>query len=274
MVSHHQCLGQPLWTGLSREPLFWNAPPPLQRASGGEQPGSSLRERKKSVPKRQSRKMTTHSSYVPPWLLAIGGWRLAVGDWRVVAVGGGWRRLVVGDWWLAAVGSGWRLAVGRRWRLAVGGWWRLAIGGWRSPGAVLSRKKIGFLQDRPGNEPPPPPPPRASQFSTTPGGGVAYLGLRQVYSSFQPLTKQLSMFTKAAHNMHQTLGQNPFDGVCPPQNFPHACQSLIGKPVHAPVHKCRTRRRGLPVTWVKCRLHICVSWAWACWIASTLSRAP
>ena len=31
-----------------------------------------------------------------------------------------------------------------RW-LAVGGWWRLAVGGWRSMGAVLNKKKWGFL---------------------------------------------------------------------------------------------------------------------------------
>ena len=77
------------------------------------------------------------------WRLAVGGgWRLAVGNWWLVAVGGGWRRLVVGDWWLVAVGSGWQLVVGRRWRLVVGCWWSL--------GAVLSKKKVSSLKDRPG----------------------------------------------------------------------------------------------------------------------------
>ena len=87
--------------------------------------GRSLRGRKtKSVPERQFCKKTACSSYVQPWLMAIGGWRLATG--------GGWW-LVVGGWWLIAVGSGLRLAVGRRWR---GGWRRLVVGGWWSLGAV------------------------------------------------------------------------------------------------------------------------------------------
>ena len=44
---------------------------------------------KKSVPKRQFCKKTACSSYVPPWLAAIGGWRLVtIGGWRL-AVGGG-----------------------------------------------------------------------------------------------------------------------------------------------------------------------------------------
>ena len=97
--------------------------------------GGSLRGKEKtSVRERQFCKKTACSSYIQPWLVAIGGWRLvatgdwrlAVGDWRLVVVDGGWRRLVVDDWWLVAVGSGWWLAVGRRWRLvAVGGWWSL-----------------------------------------------------------------------------------------------------------------------------------------------------
>ena len=45
---------------------------------------------KKSVPERQFCKKTARSSYVQPWLVAIGGW------WRL-AVGGGW--------WLVAIGS-------------------------------------------------------------------------------------------------------------------------------------------------------------------------
>ena len=44
-------------------------------------------------------KKTACSSYVQPWLVAIGGWRLATGGWwRLVVVGGGW-------WWLVAVGD-------------------------------------------------------------------------------------------------------------------------------------------------------------------------
>ena len=36
------------------------------------------------------------------------------------------------------------------WRLAAGGWWQLAVGGgWWSLGAVLSKKKLGFLEDPP-----------------------------------------------------------------------------------------------------------------------------
>ena len=155
--------------------------------------GGSFREkRKKSVPIHSFPKKTACSSYVQPWLVAVGGWRLvAVGGWRLVAVGGwrlvavgGWQsanwRLVVGDWWLVAVGSGWRLAVGRRWRfwrrlVAVGGWWRLAVlaavGGWRlgSLGAVLNNKEIQFLKDPPG---------RRSTGATLRGPVAATDGLR------------------------------------------------------------------------------------------------
>ena len=59
-------------------------------------------------------KTTACSSYVQPWLVAVGGWRLveiagwrlAVGGWWLAAVGGSWRQLAVGDGWLVAVGSG------------------------------------------------------------------------------------------------------------------------------------------------------------------------
>ena len=61
-----------------------------------------------------------------------------VGGWWRLAVGGWWRLVVDGGWWLVAVGGGWRLA--------VGGWWRLAVGGWWSLGAVLNKKKLGFLR--------------------------------------------------------------------------------------------------------------------------------
>ena len=45
-------------------------------------------------------KTTACSSYVQPWLVAIGGWwRLPVGGWRLAAVGGSWRQLAaVGSW--------------------------------------------------------------------------------------------------------------------------------------------------------------------------------
>ena len=73
-------------------------------------------------PERQFCKKTACSSYVQPWLVAIGDWRLAVGgDWR----------LAVGDWRLVVVGGGWWLVIGGWWRLAVvGGWWLVAAGGW------------------------------------------------------------------------------------------------------------------------------------------------
>ena len=81
--------------------------------------GGSLRGGGGGVPERQFCKKTACSSYVQPWLVAIGGWRL-------VAIGG-W--LAVGDWRLVAVGAGW-------WWV-IGGWWRLAVvGGWWSLGAV------------------------------------------------------------------------------------------------------------------------------------------
>ena len=81
------------------------------------------REKKNSVPKWQFCKKTACSSYVQPWLVAIGGWRM-------VAVGGCW--WVIGGWWRLAVVGGWRLVgAGGWWRLAVGGGWRLvAVGGW------------------------------------------------------------------------------------------------------------------------------------------------
>ena len=73
-------------------------------------------------------KTTTCSSYVPPWLVAIGGWRLVeIAGWRLV-VGGVWRQLAVGDGWLAAVGG--------------------PLG--RSIRAVLNKKKIWSLKDHPG----------------------------------------------------------------------------------------------------------------------------
>ena len=97
-------------------------------------------ERKKTVPEHGFSKTTACSSYVQPWLVAIGGWRLveiagggwrlAVGGWqRLAAVGGSWQ-LVMGGWWRLAAVDGWRL-------VAVGGWRLVAVGGWRSLGAVL-----------------------------------------------------------------------------------------------------------------------------------------
>ena len=65
--------------------------------------GGSLREKqkkKKSVPVHSFPKKTACSSYVQPWLVAVGGWQLATGGWWwLVVVGGGWRRLVVGGGW-------------------------------------------------------------------------------------------------------------------------------------------------------------------------------
>ena len=75
-------------------------------------------------------KTTACSSYVQPWLVAIGGWRLVeIAGWRLTAVGGSWQ-LVMGGWWRLAAVDGWRL-------VAVGGWWRLAVNGWWSLGVVL-----------------------------------------------------------------------------------------------------------------------------------------
>ena len=67
---------------------------------------------------------TFSTSGVRCWRLVAGGGR------RLMAVDGGWSLAVVGCWWLA-VGGGWR-------RLAVGDWWSL--------GAVLNKKKSGFLR--------------------------------------------------------------------------------------------------------------------------------
>ena len=73
------------------------------------------------APERHFCKKPACSSYIQPWLVAIGGWwRLAVGAWWRLALGG-WRLAVGGGWW---------------WLAAVGGWW-LVVGGWWSLGAVL-----------------------------------------------------------------------------------------------------------------------------------------
>ena len=111
---------------------------------GDTQTGRSLRE-KKSCPLGQFCKKTTCSSYVQPWLVAIGCWRLvAISGWQL-AVGGGWWRLAVGDWWLLAVGSGWRFA-------AVGGGRLLAVGPLRRSLRVVLSKKNGALKDRPAHK--------------------------------------------------------------------------------------------------------------------------
>ena len=58
--------------------------------------GRSLGE-KKAVPEHGFFKAAACSSYVPPWLGAIGSWRLMeMAGWRF-PVGGGWRQLAVGD---------------------------------------------------------------------------------------------------------------------------------------------------------------------------------
>ena len=57
-------------------------------------------------------------------------------------------RLVVGDWWLEVV-RGWRLVAAGGWRLVAVGGWRLVAPRGRSLKAVLRKKKIGFLKDRP-----------------------------------------------------------------------------------------------------------------------------
>ena len=100
-------------------------------------------------------KTTACSSYVQPWLVAIGSWRLVeIASWRLAAVGGSWQ-FVMGGWWRLAAVDGWRLvAVGGWRRLAVGGSWRLTVGGplGRSLRAVLN-KKIWFRKDRPAHVP-------------------------------------------------------------------------------------------------------------------------
>ena len=110
-------------------------------------------------------KTTACSSYVQPWLVAIGGWRLveiagwrlAVGGWWLAVVGGSWQ-LVMGGWWRLAAVDSWRLVAVGVWRLvAVGGWWQLAVSGWWSLGVVLKggplkKKEIWSLKDRPAGK--------------------------------------------------------------------------------------------------------------------------
>ena len=130
-------------------------------------PQQRQKKRKKRAPVHSFPKKTACSSYVQPWLVAVGswrlvavgGWRLATGGWwRLVVVGGGWW-LVIGGWWRLAVAGSWRLvAAGGWWRLVVGVWWRLVVGGWwlavggplgRSLRAVPNKKKISLLKDPP-----------------------------------------------------------------------------------------------------------------------------
>ena len=134
--------------------------------------GRSLTGGKKSVLEPFFPKKPAGTPCAQPWSVAVGGWRLAAvggwqlatgGWWRLVVVGGGWR-LVIGGWWRLALVGGWRLVAAGGWQqlVAVGGWqlvavvvdgsWRLAVGGplGRSSRAVLGKKKIWFLKDRPG----------------------------------------------------------------------------------------------------------------------------
>ena len=120
------------------------------RADKALWPGRSLTGKKKLFRNMVFSKTTACSSYVQPWLVEIAGWRLVVGGGS--AVGSSWQ-LVMGGWWRLAAVDGWRLAVGGWWRLAVGGSWRLAVGGplGRSLSAVLNKKKIWSLKDRPAS---------------------------------------------------------------------------------------------------------------------------
>ena len=113
------------------------APPPLHVCLHDEQPVATpprlqatgtgrvvLDGKKKLFRNMVFSKTTACSSYVQPWLVAIGGWRLVeIGGCRLAV--GGWRRLV-------AVGSSWQLVMGGWRRLAaVDGWRLVAVGGWR-----------------------------------------------------------------------------------------------------------------------------------------------
>ena len=100
----------------------WGRPKALD---DGSHPGGSRREGRKNCSYTKFSQKDSCSSYVQPWLVAVGG------GWRLVVVGGGWW-LVTGGWWRLAVVGGWSpLAVGGGWWLAVGGGWCLAaVGGW------------------------------------------------------------------------------------------------------------------------------------------------
>ena len=158
-------------------------------------------------------------------LAAIGGWQLATGGWwQLVVVGCGWW-LVIGGWWRLVVVGGWRLVaaggwgqlvVGSQWRLAVGGSWRLAVGGplGRSLRAVLSKKKIWFLMDRPG------------------GGNIMW---EQVACATPPLTRKKSPLQPTVSwgggGLSHNRGFGPpmnfqSGGCCPPmQRLPHGSRT-------------------------------------------------
>ena len=97
------------WTRADNEPTPASplpcSPPSLVPLRGL---GRALTEREKKLFRYMVfSKMTAFSSYVQPWLVAIGGWRLVeIAGWRLAAVGGSWRQLAVGDGLLVAVGSG------------------------------------------------------------------------------------------------------------------------------------------------------------------------
>ena len=75
--------------------------PPTQRAVSHERETGRavLNGKKKLFRYMVFSKTTACSSYVQPWLAAIGGWRLVeIAGWRLV-VGSGWRQLAaVGSW--------------------------------------------------------------------------------------------------------------------------------------------------------------------------------
>ena len=99
---------------------------------GRREAGRALTGKKKLFRNMVFSKMTACSSYVQPWLVAIGGWRL----------------VDIAGWWLAAVGGNWQLVMGGWWRLAAVDSWRLAVGGWRLvvPWGGLGKKKSGPLR--------------------------------------------------------------------------------------------------------------------------------
>ena len=74
-------------------------------------PPHAVLNEKKSVPAPRFPKKTACSSYVQPWLVAVGGWRLAaIGGWQL-ATGGWWRLVVVGGGWWLVIAVWWWLAV-------------------------------------------------------------------------------------------------------------------------------------------------------------------
>ena len=114
MPRNGDCSSQ--WVGRKTPQNPENVPPPRERGGGWTR--AVLNEKNRCS--WQFCKKTMCSSYVQPWLVAVGSWWLVIGGWwrlalvdrlRLVAVDG-WRQLAVGGWWQVAANGSWQSVVG------------------------------------------------------------------------------------------------------------------------------------------------------------------